>query len=303
MAEPCKKEPETPEKAAAPTVPTGIASSATTSNGADCKAADPSVGAVSSCANKNCHNEQPSDVTSPGSKRHGSAEAKAARSHRVSEVKRTASGSSHSHAGKIDNAIHHASKDTGGPAVHSTMKSPARVATDDDMGSVPATSRSALQRRLREELADLVRDAPPCCSACPAHRDDLSKWRAVLSGPKGTPYEGGTFSLEITFPEDYPNTAPKIKFITKIYHPNVSSDGDIGLDVIHGKWSPGMTVDKVLLAITDLMKTPDMNNVLHQNAATHYKEEYDLYDTIAREWTQIYAKPEEEELGVWPPVI
>nr|XP_037286396.1 ubiquitin-conjugating enzyme E2 D4-like [Rhipicephalus microplus] len=162
--------------------------------------------------------------------------------------------------------------------------------------------KSIAQRRLSEELADLARDPPPGCSAHLANRGYPFKWRAVIGGPKDTPFEGGTFGVDITFPRDYPNSPFKVKFTTKIYHPNVSEHGDIGLDILRSKWSPAVTVEFVLVAIVDLMKTPDMNCVLHQKAAQHYKSDYQLYDTIAREWTQTYARPHVEDPGVWPPV-
>ena len=56
-------------------------------------------------------------------------------------------------------------------------------------------------------------------TAGPIKEDDLTKWSGTLVGPSDTPYEGGIFQLEITFPEEYPYKPPKIIFKTPIYHP------------------------------------------------------------------------------------
>ncbi|XP_075559394.1 uncharacterized protein LOC142590880 [Dermacentor variabilis] len=157
--------------------------------------------------------------------------------------------------------------------------------------SAPSVKKSAAIKRILEELEDVVRDPPPYCSAAPVDSDDLFKWRAVIVGPEGTPYEGGLFRVAITFPDDYPNSPPKVTFVTKIYHPNVSTDGDISLDILLWNWSPQMRMDQVLLSICCLMRSPDLQNAVNEYAALYYKEEPDMYEIIAREWTVSHATP------------
>jgi len=54
---------------------------------------------------------------------------------------------------------------------------------------------------------------------------DPFTWFAILKGPPCSPYEGGTFRLKLTIPEEYPLSPPKCEFLTTIYHPNISGNG------------------------------------------------------------------------------
>jgi hypothetical protein len=55
-------------------------------------------------------------------------------------------------------------------------------------------------------------------------------------GPADSPFSGGVFFVSIHFPPDYPFKPPKVSFQTKVYHPNVNSQGSICLDILKEQW-------------------------------------------------------------------
>jgi len=78
-------------------------------------------------------------------------------------------------------------------------------------------------RRIQKELADLDKNPMPHATGGPAG-DDLRHWTIMLDGPDGSPYGGGVFSIDLKLPAEYPFKAPQVKFLTKIYHPNIKTD-------------------------------------------------------------------------------
>lgn len=97
------------------------------------------------------------------------------------------------------------------------------------------------------------------------------------------------YKLELFLPEDYPMAAPKVRFLTKIYHPNVDKLGRICLDILKDKWSPALQIRTVLLSIQALMSAPNPDDPLDENIAKHWKsDEVDAMNT-ARAWTQQWA--------------
>ena len=131
-------------------------------------------------------------------------------------------------------------------------------------------------------------------------------------GPQGSPYAGGVFFLNVTFPTDYPFKPPKVQFTTKIYHCNVNSSGAICLDILKDQWSPALTISKVLLSISSLLTDPNPNDPLVPEIAQmllkvcpHHcsirlfatgpaprlllPQDPKKHDLTAKEWTQKYA--------------
>lgn len=143
-------------------------------------------------------------------------------------------------------------------------------------------------KRINKELQDLGRDPPAQCSAGPVG-DDMFHWQATIMGPGESPYEGGVFFLDICFPTDYPFKPPKLNFVTKIYHPNINSNGSICLDILRSQWSPALTISKVLLSICSLLCDPNPDDPLVPEIARLYKSDREKYNQIAREWTSKYA--------------
>ncbi|KAL3472676.1 acyl-CoA dehydrogenase/oxidase [Aspergillus californicus] len=121
-------------------------------------------------------------------------------------------------------------------------------------------------------------DPPSSCSAGPAG-DDLGD----------SPYSGGVFFLNIHFPTDYPFKPPKVNFNTRIYHPNINSNGSICLDILRDQWSPALTISKVLLSICSMLTDPNPDDPLVPEIAHVYKTDRPRYEATAREWTRKYA--------------
>ncbi|ROT70512.1 ubiquitin-conjugating enzyme E2 D2B [Penaeus vannamei] len=146
---------------------------------------------------------------------------------------------------------------------------------------------TALQR-ITKELQDIADNPPGQCSAGPVG-NDLFHCRATIMGPRNSPYEGGLFDVAIDFPKDYPFKPPHIKFTTPIYHMNINTQGGICLDILHSKWSPGISLSKVLVVIGALMNDPNPAHGLREDLRQEYLRDKASYIRNARKWTQMYA--------------
>ena len=129
------------------------------------------------------------------------------------------------------------------------------------------------------------------------NEEDPSKWLITLLGPKDTYYKGGLFYLEINIPSDYPNNAPKIFFITPIYHPNVNNIkseyeilGNISIDVLDN-WNPSNTIKKVLLKVYSLFYWPNPESPYSKDIADEFKYNRTLYEKKVAFFTKKYANP------------
>jgi len=162
-----------------------------------------------------------------------------------------------------------------------------REAKDKPWTSLRELSPSA--RRIQKELADIMMDPPPNCSAGPKG-DNLFEWNSTILGPPGSVYEGGVFILDIHFSPEYPFKPPRVTFKTRIYHCNINSQGHICLDILKDNWSPALTISKVLLSICSLLTDCNPADPLVGNIAQQFLTHKAEHDRLARLWTKKFAK-------------
>lgn len=140
-----------------------------------------------------------------------------------------------------------------------------------------------------KETERLITDPVAGITAVP-HSDNLRYFDVVITGPEGSPYENGKFKLELFLPDEYPMVAPKVRFLTKIYHPNIDRLGRICLDVLKNNWSPALQIRTILLSIQALLSSPNPDDPLANEVAEEWKNNHAHAIETARDWTARYAK-------------
>lgn len=134
-------------------------------------------------------------------------------------------------------------------------------------------------------------------------KGSLLRWKGSLVGPPDTPYQGtpnwktpnnlaagGVFELDIQIPPEYPFKPPKVQFLTKVYHPNISKEGYLSLDVLGNLWSPALSIDKVVLSVALLLALPNTESyVCNPEIAEEIRTNKELFNRRAKDWVMLYA--------------
>ena len=134
--------------------------------------------------------------------------------------------------------------------------------------------------RLTRELAKLNEDKVEGVEI--SETDNIRLWKAVISGPPDTPFENGKFQMELKFDDDYPVKPPSVKFLSKMFHPNIYRDGKICVDILQGEWSPAQNIRTILVSIRSLLMDPNPNSPANRDAAVLFKDNIKLYNSKVR---------------------
>jgi len=146
------------------------------------------------------------------------------------------------------------------------------------------------EQRLTKELMNIKKKPMEGCSVDMVD-EKVDQWRVAFIGPKSTPYEKGTFTFDFKFPNEYPFHPPEIKCVHQVYHPNFDKEGKVCLGIIRkDDWSPMITVNEVVLALQELLRTPNVDHPLAEAVAEEYINDRSSFDKNAKDYTAKYAK-------------
>ncbi|KAH8652222.1 ubiquitin-conjugating enzyme [Xylariales sp. PMI_506] len=151
---------------------------------------------------------------------------------------------------------------------------------------------SSRNRRVTKELADIKQDEQQSkITAEPADSTgDLTHLKACITGPPGTPYEGGSYIVDVKIPMEYPFRPPIMKFDTKVWHPNISSQtGAICLDTLSTAWSPVLTIKSSLLSLQSLFESPEPKDPQDAEVAKMLMNDPDAFNHKAHEWAVLHG--------------
>jgi ubiquitin-conjugating enzyme E2 G1 len=140
---------------------------------------------------------------------------------------------------------------------------------------------------------------------------DLFLWNVIIEGPLDTLYEvsdslslvtknmfikGGYFKTQLKFPRDYPNNPPEMRFISKMWHPNIYTDGKVCISILHPpgtdqfnqqetadvRWRPILGVDAILMSVMVMLQNPNIESPANIDASKEYRDEREKYNMKVR---------------------
>eukprot|EP01012_Entosiphon_sulcatum_P032012 TRINITY_DN4074_c0_g1_i1.p1 TRINITY_DN4074_c0_g1~~TRINITY_DN4074_c0_g1_i1.p1 ORF type:complete len:1661 (-),score=246.09 TRINITY_DN4074_c0_g1_i1:94-5052(-) len=152
----------------------------------------------------------------------------------------------------------------------------------------PAAVEMNRNRRVLREMRSLQRSCHPAFEVFPC-ANDMFFWRVIVEGPESTPYQGGVWLLYIHFPDDYPQQAPEMRFVTPIRHCNINCYGKICHSVFDRNWTADTTMETVLECIFGLLLNPDTKDPLDTALALDFYEGGN-YEAAILEHVQLHAR-------------
>lgn len=117
--------------------------------------------------------------------------------------------------------------------------------------------------------------------------------------------EGGFFRALLDFPEDFPNSPPKMTFLSKMWHPNVYDSGEVCISILHPpgtdkhnemetadeRWRPILGVEQILISVISLFADPNDESPANIDAAKQWREDREGFKKAVR---RIVARSMEE---------
>merc|ERR1719507_2888515 len=198
------------------------------------------------------------------------------------------------------------------------MKMAVNFMNSGNSSSVSTAASSSAVRALALEIKSLQEDPLEGIRSRLVNEDNLFEWEVALFGPPDTLYQGGYFKAHMKFPPDYPYSPPSVRFITKVWHPNVYENGDLCISILHPpvddphsgelpceRWNPTQNVRTILLSVVSLLNEPNTYSPANVDASVMFRRWKDSkgkdkeYENIIRKQVSAsYAEATKDQVVV-----
>ena len=152
---------------------------------------------------------------------------------------------------------------------------------------------------LKKQLADLNKSSDLGFSVGLVNENDYYKWTVLFQGPEDTIFEGGFFKAILTFPEDFPQSPPEMKFVSEMFHPNIYKEGRVCISILHNpgfdqfnsqerideKWRPSLGVEQIVISVISMLNDPNCDSPANIDASVMFKNNRKEYERIVRQLT------------------
>ncbi|RGP70852.1 ubiquitin-conjugating enzyme e2 d e [Fusarium longipes] len=158
-----------------------------------------------------------------------------------------------------------------------------------------------MAKRITKEFGEISTQNHEGFSVSLPPNESIHTWHVTMSAPESTVYHPGKFGILLTLPTDYPFKPPVVKFVTRIYHPNITNDnlGNVCLGLLKpDAWKPSTKLVSVLEALRNLLEEPQLDSPLEERIAQQYQNDRPAFDQAAKQHVQKYAM----DPPVFPPV-
>jgi len=149
-------------------------------------------------------------------------------------------------------------------------------------------------KSLYRQQNELLNNAPEGIKII-INQEDVLDIQADITGPYDTPYHDGVFRVKLIIPNEFPQVPPKGFFLTKVFHPNVSSKGEICVNTLKKDWNPKQwSLVHVFQVVRCLMIIPFPESSLNEEAGRLFQENYQEYFKLAKIYTNVHSTNEVE---------
>ena len=160
--------------------------------------------------------------------------------------------------------------------------------------------QSFAAKKLQREFADINEKSDVPFTVGLVDESDFFTWEVLIIGPEDTLYEGGVFKAVLRFPQDYPNSPPKMVFTSKMWHPNIFKNGAVCISILHPpgadltnpderldeKWRPVLGVKEVLLSVMSMLLDPNLDSPANIDAAVEFRSSIQAYKKRVRHFME-----------------